>query len=632
MQVTAEDIARRLGAARKAGDDWSCKCPAHEDNKASLSIKDGQNGKILVHCHAGCHQDDVVNQIKLIDMWPTVEKRKYEPPKVVINLVSPSAPGKGTIAATYDYVDEHGELLYQAVRYEPKDFRQRRPLPEGGWSWSIKGVRRVLYRLPEVLEAVAKGEDIFICEGEKDVEAARAIGLVATCNAMGADNGAGNKWMSEFGAIFKGANVIVVPDQDEAGKRHADWVLSTLDGHAKNLGIANPKVGKDLSDWLASGITKDDIFRATEDYSDHSGEKYSTHSRLLDISELIIDIKPINWIVRDYVENDSLALIYGAPGSGKSFFTVDLACSIATGHEWMGHKVTQGGVFYIAGEGHNGLARRFKGWEESHATKIKPGQIFKSAGATQMMSEDHITELSEDIYQTSEQTGQKPSAIIFDTVARNFGQGDENSTQDMSRVIALVDEHIRQRFQCLVVFVHHSGHNAERARGSSALKAAVDSEYEVTKDESGNVTIRGTKMKDAELPPELVLKLKSVELPGVFDEDGEAVTSAYLGTPDDLIHSKVAETTDGKKILASDVLNVLQADWLSNKKLGMALGLTQASAQRAVKALVSYGFIAMAGSGRAREGRVTTEGLQALSRTGNKLTEQHKPAWKRTAA
>jgi len=631
MQVTAEDIARRLGAARKAGDDWSCKCPAHEDNKASLSIKDGKDGKILVHCHAGCHQDDVVNQVKLMGLWPTTEKRKYEPPKVVINLV-PSTPGKGNVAAEYNYTDEDGVLLYQAVRYEPKDFRQRRPLPEGGWSWSIKGVRRVLYHLPEVIEAVAKGETIFICEGEKDVEAARKLGLVATCNAMGADNGTGNKWLSEFGSIFKGANVIVVPDQDEAGKRHADWVLSTLDGHAKNLGIATPKVGKDVSDWIQSGATVEQIYSATVDYSVQSGEKFSTHSRLLDVADLIVHIKPIDWLVRGYIENDSLALIYGAPGSGKSFFTVDLACSIATGTDWFGHKVKPGSVYYIAGEGHNGLARRFKGWQESHKVNLLNGVLYKSAGATQLMSEEHLIELSEDIYQTAEQTGVKPVAIFIDTLARNFGNGDENSTQDMSRVIALVDQHLRQRFLCLVVIVHHSGHNAERARGSSSLKAAVDSEYEVVKDESGNVTIRGTKMKDAELPPELVLKLKSIELPGVFDEDGEPVTSAYLGTADDLIHSKVAETTDGKKILASDVLNVLQAEWLSNKKLGLALNITQASAQRAVKALASYGFVAMIGSGRAREGHLTQEGLQALSLTGHTLTEQHKPTWKRNAA
>lgn len=631
MQVTAEDIARRLGAARKAGDDWSCKCPAHEDNKASLSIKD-KEGKLLVHCHAGCHQDDVVNQIKLMGMWPSNEKRKYEPPKVVMNLVAPSAPGKGEIAATYDYVNEQGELLYQAVRYEPKDFRQRKPLGDGNWSWSIKGVRRVLYRLPEVLDAVAKGNPILICEGEKDVEAARALGMVATCNAMGADNGSGNKWMAEFGEIFKGANVIVIPDQDEAGKRHADWVLSTLDGHAKYLGSANPKAGKDLADWIAAGATVNDIYGATVDYSVLSVEKYSTHSRLLDVSELIENIKPIDWLVRGYIENDSLALIYGAPGSGKSFVTVDLACSIATGTDWFGHKVKPGSVYYIAGEGHNGLARRFKGWKESHQKLLPPGVLYKSAGATQLMSDEHIIELSEDIYQTAEQTGVKPVAIFIDTLARNFGNGDENSTQDMSRVIALVDQHLRQRFLCLVVIVHHTGHNAERARGSSALKAAVDSEYEVTKDDSGNVTIRGTKMKDAELPPELILKLRSIELPGLFDEDGEPVTSAYLGIADDLIHSKVAETTDGKKILASEVLKVLEKEWLSNKKLGERFGIKQASAQRAVKALMTYGFVAMMGQGRAREGRLTTEGLQALSHIGHNISQQHINEWNRNAA
>ena len=145
---------------------------------------------------------NVISHLRHLGLWPDSGKSEGTralPPPVQVNLGKPAAEkpapsNRGRIVATYDYTDEHGELLYQAVRYDPKDFRQRAPNPDGSWSWSIKGVKRVLYRLPEVLAAVAEGKAIYICEGEKDVEAARALGLVATCNAMGADNGTGNKW------------------------------------------------------------------------------------------------------------------------------------------------------------------------------------------------------------------------------------------------------------------------------------------------------------------------------------------------------------------------------------------------------------------------------------------------------
>jgi hypothetical protein len=147
----------------------------------------------------------VIAHLKILDLWPSAKAApRFEPPPVKVHI----GQGRGQIVATYDYADEHGELLYQAVRYDPKDFRQRRPVGSG-WNWSIKGVRRVIYRMAEVMQAVADGQTIYICEGEKDVENARALGLVATCNAMGADNGTGNKWLPEFGDVFAGADVVV---------------------------------------------------------------------------------------------------------------------------------------------------------------------------------------------------------------------------------------------------------------------------------------------------------------------------------------------------------------------------------------------------------------------------------------
>jgi hypothetical protein len=129
---------------------------------------------------------------------------------------------RGKIVALYDYRDEAGTLLFQVERLEPKAFRQRRQDGKGGWLYNVNGVRRVFYRLPELLAAPADVL-VFIVEGEKDVEALRALGLVATCNPGGA-----GKWRADYNEHLRGRHVVVIPDADEPGRRHADDAVRNL--------------------------------------------------------------------------------------------------------------------------------------------------------------------------------------------------------------------------------------------------------------------------------------------------------------------------------------------------------------------------------------------------------------------
>jgi hypothetical protein len=160
--------------------------PSHEDRTPSLSVTQ-KNGKLLVYCHAGCDQDAVIGELRRLGLWP--DKGQPE------NL--------GPIVATYDYVDEHGVLRYQVTKHlEPtKDFRQRRPDGQGGWINNIRGVARLPYRLPELLDADSHGV-VFIPEGEKDVDNVRKLGLTATCNSMGAGN-----WPAAIPHWLKGRDV-----------------------------------------------------------------------------------------------------------------------------------------------------------------------------------------------------------------------------------------------------------------------------------------------------------------------------------------------------------------------------------------------------------------------------------------
>lgn len=164
--------------------------------------------------------------------------------------------GPRRITKTYDYRDERGELLFQVVRMEPKTFRQRVPKAGGGWSWSVKDVRRVLYRLPELVAADAK-KVVFVVEGEKDVDRLVSLGFVATCNPGGA-----GKWKEEYCEFFRDRPVVILPDNDDVGREHAQAVAKSLTGIAKAVKIVNlpgllPKA--DVSDWLDSGGTRDQL-------------------------------------------------------------------------------------------------------------------------------------------------------------------------------------------------------------------------------------------------------------------------------------------------------------------------------------------------------------------------------------
>jgi hypothetical protein len=157
-------------------------------------------------------------------------------------------------AKLYDYVDEGGNLLHQTVRYDPKDFSQRRPGGREGWIWNLDGVRLVLYRLPELIEAVSLGRVVLIVEGEKDVDALHGIGVIATCNPMGA-----NKWRDSYNDALRGADVILVPDADEAGWKHVGAVGQALQGIAASLRLLVLPKAKDVSDWIAAGGTREQL-------------------------------------------------------------------------------------------------------------------------------------------------------------------------------------------------------------------------------------------------------------------------------------------------------------------------------------------------------------------------------------
>lgn len=223
------------GTAKKCGNGWATKCPGHDDRRDSLSIGEGTDGRVLLHCFAGCEPEDIVAAVGLTmgDLFPEKDR-----------------DGRREVAR-YTYHDEAGRELFHVRRYAPKDFRPFRP---GASFPGIDGVRRVLFRLPETIEAVKAGRTVFLVEGEKDVLSLTGIGLDATTSPSGAAS-----WRPEFAESLTGARVVVIPDADEAGRKHAAAVKASLTGKAAAVIVAEVPKGKDASDYIASGATREDF-------------------------------------------------------------------------------------------------------------------------------------------------------------------------------------------------------------------------------------------------------------------------------------------------------------------------------------------------------------------------------------
>jgi hypothetical protein len=254
-----DEILARFPDAKKSGDGWAAKCPAHLDGSPSLSICEGSDGRTLLYDHAGCTPQAICDAVglTLADLFP---------PRAVITP-TPATNGSGKrIVATYDYTDAGGKLLFQVVRYDPKDFRQRRPdaTAPDGWTWKTSGIEKVLFRLPEIIRAIAGGKFIFINEGERDTLAMVQSGFDATCNPGGA-----GKWLAGYTETLRGADVVIIADKDKPGRDHAQLVAGKLHGVAKSVRILElPDVDghpvKDAADFFAAGGTAETIFELVD--------------------------------------------------------------------------------------------------------------------------------------------------------------------------------------------------------------------------------------------------------------------------------------------------------------------------------------------------------------------------------
>lgn len=261
---------------RRKGDQITALCPAHDDRTPSLSVAVGTTRDIVVNCFANCNGDQVMAALGL--RWTDL---------------SDSHKQQDVTVASYIYTDEQGRPLYRVLREPGKKFVQQRLTADGEWLYKLEDTRRVLYHLPEVLAAVAKGETIYVCEGEKDVDRMRAEGVTATCNSGGAGS------FKDFHAdCLAGAKVVIVADRDDVGAKHAADVKALLEHRACTVDVVEAAVGKDAYDHLAAGRTIDQFQPVGQTRQATAASEWPIPTPLLldtDLPEFPVDVLP-GWL------------------------------------------------------------------------------------------------------------------------------------------------------------------------------------------------------------------------------------------------------------------------------------------------------------------------------------------------
>jgi 5S rRNA maturation endonuclease (ribonuclease M5) len=384
-QASLEAILAKLERTERSGAGYKVLCPAHADKNPSLSITE-ENGKVLLFCHAGCTQESV---------WKAI--------------------GGPVEVARYQYTDENNKVLYESVRFEPKDFRQRQPV-NGHWNWSLKGVRLVLYRLKEVLDA----ERVLIVEGEKDVETLHDLGYTATTSAMGAKS-----WRAEYAEFLVGKNVIVIPDNDSAGEAYLDDVARSCIGKAKSIRVARlPEKYKDVSDWNPSRETLSGFLELAVEWADKPPDKWRELFHTFDEFE---NAPPLSFSIEGFLQNDSINAIAGLPGHGKTLAALAICRALLIGGEklWDFFPIVERAerIIYLIPES---TITPFK-------HRLKLFGLYDLVRSERLLIRTLTKGPTPELDDKKILYAAKKSVVIVDTAIRFVGDADDNSASEMAR-------------------------------------------------------------------------------------------------------------------------------------------------------------------------------------------------------
>jgi hypothetical protein len=331
------------------------RCPAHDDGNPSLSVSPGDRQPVILHCHAGCNPDDIIESGGL--NWAEVCSPLDDAQRLEDQGTWTPA---GVAEKVYPYTDHQGTVLFEVMRVVvdgKKRFLQRRPDPSAphGHRWNLDGVERVLYRLPAVMAAVRDGRTVHIAEGEKCADAVQEAipeGEQATTNPGGA-----GKWLPEFASVLSGADVVVYADSDDIGRQHAREVRDSLLAVGATVTVKEAPPGSlpggkpihDVADHLAAGKALEALLETTP-----QAEIERARSGI-DILDLVMRPRgQFEWVIDNTMAKGERLILIGFEGTGKSTLCRQMAAMVAAGlHPFTGRPLKEPKkVLFVDAENH----------------------------------------------------------------------------------------------------------------------------------------------------------------------------------------------------------------------------------------------------------------------------------------
>jgi AAA domain/CHC2 zinc finger len=578
-QVPVEAVIAQHGgiALRKSGQERIGPCPRCGGNdRFSINVKDN-----VWNCR-GCKPDDVTGDViglveflYNLDFAAAVERLTGKTAtkrgdKRRGNGGAGTHSTLGPIVARYDYVDETGALLFQVTRHEPKDFRQRKPDGHHGWISNTDGVRMVPYHLPELIEAIAQGQTIFIVEGEKDVDNVRALGAPATCNPRGA-----GKWGNcDIDQFFADAHVVIVADNDPqtrnkktgellfqedgrprfAGWDHAQDVAAHLSEVAASVRVIDlkkiwpgcPEKG-DVTDWIAQGggtIERlNDIAATAPEWSPDTAE-VKRGVAIVRKENFVSGFRPLSYLVEGMLQRGFIYALTGATSHAKSAIALALAELVASPDRnamFGKHHVEKGRVLYFVGENPDDIRMRVIG-ADSLRVDAQPerDELYFIVG--QIEIEKHFHNIRDAVFAIG-----GVDLVIVDTSAAYFLGDEELSNTQMgghARMLRKLTE--LPGNPCVLVLCHPIKHPQDWTqllpRGGGAFLAEMDGNLTAWKHDEVLVDLNYTKMRGPGFEP-MTLKLEVIHTTRLIDDKGRVLPTVRAVAVTDVEEDRQTDRT-----------------------------------------------------------------------------------------
>src|SRR6516162_5968655 len=564
LSLSLQQIAGLLGGD-VSGNEVRAPGPGHSAKDRSLSVRIDANAPdgFLVCSHlprddqSAC-KDYVRQKVGLPEFKPNGGNGRHRASSADLTAMIMAAtmaiesepPAKARIAATYPYTDADGKLLYEVVRLEPKSFRQRRPDGRGGWVWSVKDCKRVVYRLADLLQY--PDASVFVCEGEKDCDRVASLGHCATTVACG-------DWTEDCIKALAGRDVLILEDNDDAGRKKAFEAAQALHGVAKTIRIVRlpglPEKG-DVSDWLdADSGNADKLVDYCFDAPLWTPETAAPSivpdapavtlpiKLALSSAEFVAGFTPPDYLVVGWLQRRFVYSLTAATGDGKTA----IALLISRGFKLGKLDFKSGRILYFAGENPDDVRMRWLATtqqfglapEDIDNVYFVPG-VFK------------FTEISERIKQ--DMAAQELALVIVDTSATYFETDDENNNMQALAHAKRLRELSRLPGGPTVLICCHPTKNAESLvpRGGGAFLNEVDGNLTCKRDDLAVELHWCGEFRGPDFAP-MLFQLKVVTHDRLKDTDGNLIQTvvALALTDEGLRDMTSARRTDEDRVLLS---------------------------------------------------------------------------------